>query len=168
CRQRGDGYDDVYMNKGGFAALLYDDNSLMWKNETTLYEFQLVGNHLLVSNDNRTVDFDRSLGFALQRYTSKLFFSLPAKNIAFTYENDLSDSLSCIRLDSAITIWKALIPRNEDWADVKELNDSVLLIAASGLHAVNLSTGLLWSIPLSSAKSNTGTLIYSPAKNTTI
>src|SRR5690606_37839895 len=34
--------------------------------------------------------------------------------------------------------------------------------------AVNLSTGLLWSIPLSSAKSNTGTLIYSPAKNTTI
>jgi len=168
CRQRGDGIDDVYMNKGGFAALLYDDNSLMWKNETTLYDFALSGNHLLVSNDNRTVDFDRNLGFAIQRYTSKLFLSVPESQIAFTYASDTSDMVSCIKLDSVEVIWTARIPRNEDWADVKMLDDTTMLVAASGLHALNLNRGLIWSIPLSTSLSNTGTLVYSPARNNTI
>lgn len=47
-------------------------------------------------------------------------------------------------LSTGKTMWSRPVKKNHGWSHLEYLNDSVVLIAASGLHAVNLRTGEGW------------------------
>jgi outer membrane protein assembly factor BamB len=166
-RQKGENNEEVYLNKGGFGSLNTRGDTVRWMNETALYDIQLPGANLVVSNDARSIKFNRRLGYDEQRFPSRLIYVNAQMNAALYYEKE-SDSLRCADLQTGDKKWCALIPRAGNWSDHVLLNDSVLIIAASGLHAVDLKRGLLWTIQARTSVVNDGALVYSRARNTTI
>jgi len=55
-----------------------------------------------------------------------------------------SNNLEGIDLKSGNPLWKREINREYSWNDILSLNDSVILIAAAGLHSLNLKNGNGW------------------------
>ncbi|MDI1355887.1 MAG: hypothetical protein PSX36_13275 [bacterium] len=167
-RQKGENNEEVYFNKGGFLSIADSGDSLKWKNESALFDLALPGSNLLVSSESRTIKFNRDFGYDETRFNSKIIYTVPSGNLGFTYAKPGTSTLSCVDLMNGNTRWTANVPSREDWVDVTPLNDSVIIIAANGLHAVNINSGLLWSVPFQTAHTNTGTLVYSAAKHKSI
>lgn len=161
CRQPGEG-TQAYLNKAGFAALGYDSDTLEWRNETALYDLFIAGSHVIASSEKRSVDFHLKLGYDRQRFEKPLSYITQDGNNGLLYA-DASDVLSLVNIGTAATVFTMNIPRQENWSDVRQLNDSIILIAASGLHCVNIKQGLLWSFSMKTASPVTGPLAYSPA-----
>lgn len=166
CRQPGDG-SQSYFNKAGFAALDYKSDTLLWKNETALYDLHLAGKHLIASNEKRAVDFHLQLGYDRQRFEKPLVYITSDGQYGLMYADD-SDALSLVNIATGKTSFTATIPRQENWSDVICPNDSTLLIAAAGLHCLHLKKGLSWSYSFNTAKSLSGPLVYSPANATSL
>src|SRR5207253_10774840 len=139
-----------------------------WMNQTGLYNLYPANNRLVASNEVKSGIFNGSFGYEELRFSSQIFYVNARHNIGFLYANDSDEVLSCIDLASGITRWTATVPRQEEWVDLQELNDSVLLVAAAGLHAINVKRGLLWSAPMKTAVPNRGKQIYSAAKYNTV
>jgi outer membrane protein assembly factor BamB len=162
CRQTGEG-NQTYLNKGGFASISASADTILWKNETALYDLQVAGKHLLASNEKRSVEFNLTLGYDRQHFDRRISYMTPTGDHALVYLNDKDETLSLVDLNTGLTVYTLTVPRQENWSDVKNLNDSVIIVAAAGLHALDIRHGLLWSIPLRTAVLATGPMIYSPA-----
>jgi len=167
-RQRGESSTSTYLSKGFFAALSTVNDSLKWINESSLYDIRVAGNNLLVSNDVRSVRYNKLHGYDEIRYDSKIFYTIAKYNRGLMYDRTQGNVLNCVNLSVGNTTWSCTIPKDENWVDSQYLNDSTLLIAAGGLHAVNIRTGLLWTYPLSTAIKTNRSFIYSNAKFLTI
>jgi hypothetical protein len=166
-RQTGEG-TSTYLSRGFFGAISSADDEPKWVNESSLYDVRISGNNLLLSNEVRSVRYNKLRGYDEIRYDSKLIYTVPKYNRGFMYDRSQDQVLHCVNLTLGTSTWSCSIPRTENWVDTRALNDSVVLIAASGLHAVNIRTGLLWSFPLSTAVRTNRSFVYSNAKYTTV
>jgi len=156
-----------FLLKGFFGAV---DNTekLKWIVESSLYEFTLDVNLLIVSNEDRSVRFNKLAGYDELKYPGKLLITIKNTPYALVYADLSKEDVQCIDLRTGFVKWKAKIPGAQDWVDHKMLGDSVLLIAASGLHAVDIHRGLVWTQPFQTAFVTAKALTYSLAKYTTI
>lgn len=168
ARQRGESSASTYLSRGFFAALSSTSETISWINESSLYDVKISGNNLLLSNEVKSVRYNKLRGYDELRYDSKIFFTSAKYNRGLTYDRTQENVLNCINLALGSTTWSCAIPKNENWIDTRYLNDSVLLVAAGGLHAVNIRSGLLWSFPLSTSVKTNRSFIYSNAKFNTI
>jgi hypothetical protein len=157
-----------YLRMASCIAINSKKDSVQWYNEAGFYDITVANKNLLVSNDHRTVRFNKRIGFDELRYDSRIFYTLTDFNKGFMYGRDSSDVLNCVNLATGLASWTCSIPRKADWVDVQKLNDTVLLIAADGLHAIHPMKGLLWSVPLTTAERTNRSLVYSRAKYLTI
>jgi outer membrane protein assembly factor BamB len=70
------------------------------------------------------------------------------QKIGIGYKNknstDFSNTLEGIDLANGNPRWKREINREYGWNDIFHLNDSVIVVASSGLHSVNLKDGTGW------------------------
>lgn len=162
CRQPGDA-STKYLNKGGFASISYAADTFLWKNETNMYDLQIAGDHLLVSSEKKTIDFHRRLGYDRQHFNRPMVHASADGNYALVYANNVDDVLSVFDVHTGSTVYTVTIPRQENWADAVNLNDSIVVIAAGGLHCLNVKRGLLWSYAMKTAVPALGTMVYSPA-----
>lgn len=168
ARQGGEINRNSALSRGFFAAINCLNDSVKWLNESGLYYLEVSGKSLLLSNEIRTVKYNKSHGYDEVRFRNKLIYTIPKYNKGFFYDENLANVLHCVNLSTGLTSWTCTIPSTEDWVDSKFLNDSVLLIAAAGLHAVSVKTGLLWSVPLSTSIKTNRSFVYSAAKYNTI
>jgi outer membrane protein assembly factor BamB len=157
-----------YFSRGIFASLSCKKDSVKWLNESSLYDINISGNNLLLSNDIKTVKYNKLYGYDEFKYPSKIIYTFPQQNRGLIYSRTEDDILNCINLSTGNVSWSATIPKKADWVDTQFFNDSNLLIAASGIHAVNIKKGLLWSYPLVTSVTTNKSLIYSSAKHNTI
>lgn len=168
ARQRGESSTSTYLSRGFFAALSSVTDSLKWINESSLYDVKISGNNLLLSNEVRSVKYNKVRGYDELRFDSKIFYTLPKYNHGFMYDRVQENVLHCVNLTTGSTSWSCSIPMTENWVDTQYLNDSTLLVAAGGLHAIGARSGLLWSFPLTTAVKTNRSFVYSNAKYTTI
>lgn len=168
ARQGGEINRNSALSRGFFTALNCDKDSVRWLNESGLYNLDVSGKSLLLSNDIRTVKYNKLHGYEEARFDTKLIYTIPKYNKGFRYDKTLPDVLHCVSLSTGLTSWTCTIPAGENWVDSKFLNDSVLIIAAAGIHAVSIKSGLLWSIPLSTSVKTNRSFTYSLAKYNTI
>lgn len=164
ARQQADG-GSLYLNKSFIGALNMDRDSLDWLFESTCYELSTPGNSLFFSNEDRTTRYSKLHGFEEIKFPFRLAYALPSANLGLTYKEAESSVLSCVDLSDGAVKWTGQIPAAENWVDVKLSADSVLLLAAAGLHAIQPGAGLLWSHPLATSTRVTKALTYSLANN---
>jgi hypothetical protein len=151
----------LYANVGMFGAIKLKSDSVKWYNNTTSFDLSLSNNALLLSNDKKTISHSKSLGIDQIEFPSKLLFCIQKTNSALAYNPLVPDELLNLSLQTGKILWKANVPQNQNWTDVKYLNDSTLIIAAGGLHAININKGLLWSRPYSTTEKIPKSLVYS-------
>lgn len=148
----------------GFFAGIDRQNQVTWLNESSLSAIDLSCNMLLMSNESRSHRFNKVAGYEELKYPGRLLYTWIPYSLGFYYENEDRTTLVAVDLRSGIIRWKAAVPVHEDWVDVKPLGDSLLLVAAAGLHALHPIKGLLWSKPFSTSVSTTKAMVYSLAK----
>lgn len=152
----------LYINKGFIAGLDCTNDSINWLYESLRFDLNLTGDFLLFSNETKTSRYDKKHGFEVYDFSDRIVYTIPANNSGLTYSNPKNkDELTCVSLLNGAVIWTATIPRKEDWMDVKYLNDTTLIVAANGIHAININRGLLWSHSLITAEKNQKSLVYS-------
>ncbi|MBL7911494.1 MAG: hypothetical protein JNJ41_10610 [Bacteroidia bacterium] len=152
----------LYINKGFIAGLNCATDSINWLYESLRFDLNLTGDFLLFSNETKTSRYDKKHGFEVYDFKDRIVYAIPANSSGLTYDDPKKpDELNCISLLNGAVYWKANLSHKEDWMDVKYLNDTTIIIAANGLHAINIHTGLLWSHPLVTAEKNQKTLVYS-------
>ena len=82
-----------------------------------------------------------------------IFATIPNLNIGLGYKynsfsQQFANNLTAIDLNSGATLWERKIDRSNGWDGIKNLNDTALIIKASGLHHVNIITGEGWDYDL--------------------
>jgi outer membrane protein assembly factor BamB len=79
--------------------------------------------------------------------THNIYFVDSENNIALGYRslyNDELETLEGLNLKTGKVVWKRQISRKMGWDNIYYLNDSTVLVVASGLHTINLRTGKGW------------------------
>jgi len=152
----------LYVNKGFIAGLNCSTDSINWLYESLRFDLNLTGDFLLFSNEAKTSRYDKKHGFEVYDFSDRIVYSIPLNSSGLMYGDPKKpDELNCVSLLNGAVYWTANLSHKEDWVDVKPLNDSVIIIAANGLHAVNVRTGLLWSHTLVTAEKNQKSLVFS-------
>ncbi len=165
-KEQGEQTDQVLVK--GFFAGIDKTNTVKWMVESSLYEFDLKDHQLFISNESRSVKINKPAGYDEVKYPGKIILTLNGAASGLLYADKDKNKLTCIDTKTGSEKWQAMVPGGNDWLDYKQLNDSVILILAAGLHAVDINKGLLWSYPLTTAISTLKSLTHSPAKPLTI
>ncbi|MBI2721500.1 MAG: hypothetical protein HYX39_04940 [Bacteroidetes bacterium] len=153
-----------FTNKGYHLTINKNDSACCILEDSKL-EIKLSGDNLIYSSETKSGKYNASFGYEQFEYTSKIISYLPENNSGLSYGlgliNDNDKVLKCIRLIDGNIIWTAKIPYKYNWNSVSHLNDSVLLIAAGGLHAININRGSLWSHSFITSEKSEKPFIYS-------
>lgn len=156
----------VFTNTAYQFCLDVSNDSIVWTNEVHKFELSKINHYLFYSNETKTGRFNKRSGFEQYEYPSRIFFTDDATQLGLTYNNkgnaDGEERLKCLQLEDGSLRWSSAISRAFDWNEVKYLNDSVLLVAASGIHGIHLRTGKTWSHPLITGDTNLKRMVFSP------
>jgi hypothetical protein len=156
----------VFSNNAFQYCLDVTNDSILWINDVKKYDISRINDYLFFSGEEKTSRFNKKSGFEQYEYPSKIVFT-DAKNkigLSFNKLNSINsvENLKCISLDDGNLKWSCDITRQFDWNEARYLNDSILLIAASGLHGVNIKNGTTWSHPLITGDDKMKKFVFSP------
>jgi hypothetical protein len=155
----------------GFHLALKQNDSVCCLQEDTKLDILLAGDNLILSNDKRSGRFNRVFGYEQFEFLSKIIYVNGKNNSGLTYSTPSTSGnpqqLSCVGLLDGTLLWNASIPGTSDWNDVVQMNDSMLVIAAGGLHGVHIRKGLVWSYPLVTTLRTNKAITYSAFNKTT-
>lgn len=152
-----------FSKMGSLGLLEYDNDSLSWNVNVTQFKITNANSNLLISNESKTSRYNKTYGYEQFQYPGKIVYSF-SNNTGLMYTTNNSNDLKCVQLSDGIVKWSASIPSSYNWNDVKKLNDSVYIIAAGGIHAININTGKLWSHELVTTDVSKNAFTYSALK----
>jgi hypothetical protein len=159
-----------YTSKG-YHLTLNENDSVSGILEDNKFDLSLVSDFLLLSNDRKSSRFNLTFGYEQFEYASKIIYPILHKNTGLTYNPsfkiDNEPGLSCLSLKDGSILWTAPVPAKYNWNSLTALNDSILIIAAGGLYAVNVNTGLIWTHSMSTAQKINKPLTFSSFNHST-
>jgi hypothetical protein len=155
----------LYTNIGVLAAINCTNDSIKWLTNVTQFDINLANNYLFTSSKQKTSLYNKTYGYEQFQFPAKVIYYITKNKSGLMYNPINKDELMCINLQDGSLKWKTTLSSQQNWNDVKYLNDTTLLIAANGLAAVNINTGLLWYTPLNTVQKNNTALKYSPFNN---
>lgn len=141
-----------YNTTGELAVLDLKSKEIKWSKEinygTTEIE-QYDGVLLWNDGPGSTTRLELTTGNSLWNSKVVVFATIPNLNISIGYKynsflQEFSNNLSCMDLSTGKVLWERPIDRSYGWNGIENLNDTALIIKSSGLHQVNLKTGLGW------------------------
>ena len=137
-------------NKG--EIIVYDllNKNIKWS-KTALYQissFEQYDNHMIQTDQNKSFYLDYNTGEKLWKVKNQIYLANPIHNIALGYKysnmSGLTNLLEGINLADGSVIWEREIDRDYGWQYLYYFNDSTLLLAANGLHTINIKNGSGW------------------------
>jgi len=154
----------LYTSKG-YHLTLKENDSISGIIEASKFDFNLVGDFLLLSNESKSSRFNLMYGYEQFEYPSKIIYPIRKNNTGLIYNPSLKIDneigLSCVGLSDGRLIWSAPIPAKYNWNNLTVLNDSIMVLAAGGLHAININSGLVWSYTLTTTQKINKPFTYS-------
>lgn len=139
----------------GYHMCLRSDDSIKSVFEDSKLEFEMLGDFLLMSSEVKTGRFNRKFGYEQFEYPSRIIHINPSNETGLSYNplfkinNEVG--LSAMTLNDGKVMWTSPVPSRSNWNDLVKVNDSLLVIAASGLYCINVNSGLKWSFPMITA-----------------
>lgn len=139
-------------NKGVLASFDLNSKDINWTREvyfgnTSIEQYK----NVLFYNVGygSTTRVEMTTGKDLWNSKVLIYSTIPDLNIAFGYKYNsfaqtFSEKLSCVDLISGKVRWERKIDKSYGWDGIINLNDTAILIIASGLHHLNLETGKGW------------------------
>lgn len=137
-------------SKGHVVRYNIEENEVLWFQKINFQSTSVeqYGGITLQTEGSKSYYLDNQTGEQLWEVKNSLIFADPIDKIGIGYKFQASQSkqntLEGIDLSTGRPIWEREISRDYSWNDVFYLNDSTLLIAASGLHTLNIFNGKGW------------------------
>lgn len=154
-----------FTNKGYHLVLKANDTACCLL-EDNKFELNVLKDFILLTGDKKSSRFNPRYGFEQFEFPSRIIEPNYFKNIGFTYNPALKTAeetlLSCVNLTDGNLKWSTNINGKYNWNGFFYLNDSVAVVAASGIHAINLNKGGLWSYSFATGLKSNKPLVYSP------
>ncbi len=142
--------DKWLANKGEVIRYDLDKNKVLWFHKIA-YQVESIeqyGGVTLHTTGVKSFCLENLTGQQLWEVKNSLIFADPVDKIGIGYKIQASKGkeniLEGIDLTNGQPIWQREISREYSWNNVCYLNDSTLLIGASGLHTVNIFDGTGW------------------------
>ncbi len=137
-------------NKGDVVRYDTEGKKVLWS-ERIMFQTESIeqfGSVTLQTTGGKSFCLDNENGNQLWEVKNSLIFADPVDNIGIGYKfrpsKGKQNILEGIDLKTGQPIWEREINREYSWNDSFYLNDSTLLVAAAGLHTINISDGTGW------------------------
>jgi hypothetical protein len=138
-------YVSVPGDNGYVAAISTADDSLRWSAHGLNGRLAISDKSVISSSGDGAVAVDKVNGNT-RKLGAPLLFQ-PGKGHVVLYTGNGRDELQCVSLENGATKWTGTLPSAGGICDIRKVNDSLWLVAASGLHAIDPMKGILWSLP---------------------
>ncbi len=160
-----DGSGKFYKNNGNQFALDYKRDTIVWINDVRKFEITDAHDYLMMSSDVNTSRINKSTGLEQVQHPGKLVFVDEKNKVGLTYsvtpKGIEKKTINGVGIEDASVKFTTSIPSEYDWDEAIKINDSVVLISASGLYGVNLKSGATWSVTDITGERNKQKLIQS-------
>lgn len=144
---RGESKNGKWLDNFG-NILLYDlkGKKLKWSKKIAYQtsSLQQFGNTMIYTTVNKSYCLDIDNGNELWKIKNDIYFIDPINNIGIGYNFKGTNNLEGINLKNGDIIWNKKLNREYGWNNVNYANDSTLIIAAAGLHSINIKNGSGW------------------------
>lgn len=146
-------------NKGEVIRYDTEKEKVLWVDKI-VYQSERIeqfGGITIRSTGNNSYCLDNETGEKLWKVKNSIIFANPVEKIGIGYRIQPSSTktdniLEGIDLRDGRVIWQREIYRGYGWNDAFYLNDSTVLIAAAGLHTVNIFDGTGWDYNTTTGK----------------
>lgn len=136
----------AYAMQGQIVVFNLNSNTVQWSRKMN-YSMGTVtqnGNLITVSKENKMQYVDGKTGDELWTDKNDTYYVNKHHNIAIQYIKNDNTKIQGIDLSSGNILWNRDITREYGWDNVSTINDSLVMIAAGGLHTLNIKTGKGW------------------------
>lgn len=151
-------------NKGKIIQYDLNNKNLLWSKKIAYQSssLQQFSNTMILTVANKSNCLDIKTGNEIWKVKNNIYITDSEDNIGIGYSfknsNGYSNELEGIDLKSGNVIWNRDLNREYGWNDVFYINDSTLLVAAAGLHSININNGKGWDYnTITGKKDYTGT-----------
>lgn len=152
--------DEYLALKGNLLHYDFQHNSTRWIKEIVyLRYFDIIyfDIHVFLFNgvksnllNNNTGEIKYSIKKTINHVNNHLGIGIAYSNRSKTYKNTVYG----INIETGEELWEREINKDFNWNSYEYLNDTILLIASSGLHTLNLKTGQGWSYHAETGRNN--------------
>ncbi len=138
-------------NTGQMIVFDQQRNAVKWSDEVNYLSTSTtqVNGNILIGKPNNTIGISLETGEEIWKKKTILYYTDYKTGIALGYQfknsTGISSTLQGINTTTGEVIWTKELDHSFGWNQIKHINDSILLIASSGLHQINLNTGKGWS-----------------------
>jgi len=154
---RGLSLDKKWLNNTG-SILQYDlkNKRVLWDKKFSYFSDYIIrfSKTLIYSDLYNSYKIDPYSGKSIWRVKNRIFFASPVGNTGIAYKFDMwlgyVNKLEGIDLMSGKKIWTRKIYQWDRLDDAFFINDSTLMVIASGLNSININTGKGWAFYMSS------------------
>jgi hypothetical protein len=148
---RGTSKNGKWLNNSG-DVVLYDltNNKIKWTKKIFYQQgsIEQFDNIIIQTNANKSYCLNIENGENQWEVKNTIYYVEPFQKIGIGYKFKTStgytNTLEGIDLNNGNTIWKRELNREYSWNNIFHLNDSVIVVAAAGLHSINLKNGTGW------------------------
>lgn len=140
-------------NEKNIELIVYDlkTKKLLWRKLVNFKKNEIVilNKYILLSNKDKTICYNKLDGNEIWHSRRELMYVNQKNEVAFSYYTHFDKSnpdklIEAISLSDGKKIWTRNIDRYYGWNEIKNINDSTILLSASGLHFINLKNGKGW------------------------
>lgn len=154
-----------YKNNGFQFALNYTNDSIVWVNDVRKFDIAPTNELLMISSDVITSRFNKKTGLEQFQHAGKLIYFDEKTKVGLMYMNPAKGmeptDVKGVNLENGTALFDIKLPQTFDWTEVVKANDSVVIIASSGIHGIDLKTGRSWSVNDITGEKNKQKLIQS-------
>jgi len=142
---------------GNMQLFDFGTNYIKWnkKLDYTTTNIDQYDNMFLKTTDGKSSRLNNENGENLWQAKNTIYYVNTIQKIGVGYkysDTDFTNTLEGIDLNTGNSMWKRVVRRDYGLNDISLLNDSVILVAANGLHAVNLKNGTGWNYDAATGK----------------
>ncbi len=157
---RGTKNDGKYLkNNGDFFYYSLTDNKVKWSKVINYVNSSIeqIGGLIIQTKMNKSFKLNNTNGNPSWDILNTVNFVDSKSGIAIGYKNPTiletsfkknKDILRGFYLSNGKPFWEREISREYGWNNIYRINDTSLIIIASGLHSVNIKTGKGWTVGL--------------------
>jgi outer membrane protein assembly factor BamB len=156
---RGVSRNGKYLNNAG-DVVQYDlkNRRVAWDKRIAYQSsfLQQFGNTIIQTTANKSFCLDLKTGENIWEVKNNIYFVDPVEKLGVGYKyktlEGYTNTLEGINLENGKVIWNRELNREYGWNNIHYLNDSVVLIVAGGLNAVNIINGSGWEYRLTTGE----------------
>jgi len=136
----------VYAPQGQVVVFNLHSNTINWSKKInySIGSIKQYGNLITLSRENKIEYLNNDTGMKLWSDKNDIYYVDVDNNIGVQYIKNDKSKIQGVDLINGNSLWQRDISREYGWNKLNRMNDSTIIIAAAGLHSLNIKNGIGW------------------------